>query len=81
MKFLMNQNFVLTENMERKSTNDNLERPAETSVTTSIGHYGFIQEVSNLIKSVDQLTSQNFEFLRGELLKIATVSGNDIGMG
>ena len=31
----MNQNSVLTENMERKSTNDNFERPAETSVTTS----------------------------------------------
>ena len=67
--------------MERKSANDNFERPAETSVATSIGHYGFIQEVSNLVRSVDKLTSQNFEFLRGELLKIARVSGNDIGMG
>ena len=77
----MNQNSVLTENMERKSANDNFERPAETSVATSMGHYGFIQEVSNLVRSVDKLTSQNFEFLRGELLKIATVSGNDIGIG
>ena len=77
----MNQNSVLTENMETKSTNDNFERPAETSVATSMGHYGFIQEVSNLVRSVDKLTSQNFEFLRGELLKIATVSGNDIGIG
>ena len=77
----MNQNSVLTENMERKSANDNFERLAETRVATSMGHYGFIQEVSNLVRSVDQLTSQNFEFLRGELLKIATVSGNDIGMG
>ena len=67
--------------MERKSANDNFERPAETSVATSMGHYGFIQEVSNLVRSVDKLTSQNFEFLRGELLKIARVSGNDIGMG
>ena len=77
----MNQNSVLTENIERKSANDNFERPAETSVATSMGHYGFIQEVSNLVRSVDKLTSQNFEFLRGELLKIARVSGNDIGMG
>ena len=82
----MNQNSVLTENMKRQSTNDNLERPVETSVSTTNGQRSFIrenfvQQVSNLIESVDQLTSQNFELLKGELLKIARVSGNDIGMG
>ena len=82
----MNQNSVLTENMKRQSTNDNLERPVETIVSTtnsqrSFIQESFVQEVLNLIKSVDQLTSQNFELLKGELLKIARVSGNDIGMG
>ena len=78
VKFLMNQNSDLIDKMGRQSTNNNFERPAETSVTTT---NGFIQEVSYLIESVNQLTSHNFELLKGELLKIARVSGNDIGMG
>ena len=72
--------------MKRQSTNDHFEKPGETSVSTTNGQRSFIrenfvQQVSNLIESVDQLTSQNFELLKGELLKIARVSGNDIGMG
>ena len=78
VKFLMNQNSDLIDKMGRQSTNNNFERPAETSVTTT---NGFIQEVSYLIESVNQLTSHNFELLKGELLKIARVSGNDIGKG
>ena len=74
----MNQNSDLIDKMGRQSTNNNFERPAETSVTTT---NGFIQEVSYLIESVNQLTSHNFELLKGELLKIARVSGNDIGKG
>ena len=72
----MDQNTVLTDNMERKPTNANFEQPAVTSPSAVTGQRGFLPEVSHLITSVDRLTSQNFE-----LLKMAKVPGNDIGNG
>ena len=72
----MDQNTVLTDNMERKPTNVNFEQPAVTSLSTITGQRSFLPEVSHLITSVDRLTSQNFE-----LLKMAKVPGNNIGTG
>ena len=49
---------------------------AKTGPSESHGQLIFMPEVSNLITSVNQLMSHNFE-----LLKMAKVPGNDIGMG
>ena len=70
----MDQNTVLTDKVERKSTVGNFEQLAETSLSTINGKRILIPEVSHLITSVDRLTSHNFE-----LLKMAKVPGNDIG--
>ena len=72
----MDQNTVLTDKIERKQTVGNFEQLAETSLSTINGKRILIPEVSHLIKSVDRLTSHNFE-----LLKMAKVPGNDIGTG
>ena len=72
----MDQNSERIENMERYPTNSNTEQLSKNSLTESHGQLIFIPEVSNLITSVNQLTSHNFE-----LLKMAKVPGNDIGMG
>ena len=72
----MDQNTVLTDKVERKSTVGNFELLAETSLSTINGKRILIPEVSHLITSVDRLTSHNFE-----LLKMAKVPGNDIGTG
>ena len=72
----MDQNAVLIENMERKPTNGNFEQPAETSVANANGQRSLLPEVSNLITSVNQLTSHNFE-----LLKMTREPGYNIGMG
>lgn len=76
MKFLMDQNTELVENLGRKPTNGIHEQAAEISLSMTNGQRTFMPDVSNLITSVSQLTSQNFE-----LLKMATISGNDLGMG
>ena len=76
MKFLMNQNSERVENVGRYPTNGNDKYSAKNSLSESHGQLIFIPEVSNLITSVNQLTSHNFE-----LLKMAKVPGNDIGMG
>ena len=72
----MDQNTVLTDNIERKQAVGNLEKTAYTSLPTINGQRILIPEVSHLIKSVDRLTSHNFE-----LLKMAKVPGHDIGTG
>ena len=72
----MEQNTVLTDNMERKLTVGKFEQPAEISLFRTDGQRSLLPEVSNLITSVNQLTSHNFE-----LLKMAKVPGNDIGTG
>ena len=72
----MDRNTVLTDKMESKPTVGNFEQPAETSLSRTDGQRILIPEVSHLITSVDRLTSHNFE-----LLKMAKVPGNDIGMG
>lgn len=71
----MDQNIVLVENMASKPISDNFQQPIENGISTINGQRVLIPEVSNLITSVNQLTSQNFE-----LLKIARIPGNDIGM-
>ena len=76
MKFLMDQNSVLVENMGRKPTASNLEQPSETSHSISNGQRIFLPEFSSLMTSVSQITSQNYE-----LLKMARLPGNEIGMG
>ena len=75
MKFLMDQNSVLVENITSQSTHSNYEQPADR-LSASPGQRILIPEVSNLITSVDRLTSQNFE-----LLKMARIPGNDFGNG
>ena len=72
----MDQNSVLIENMNRQSSNGDSEKSRETSVSTTNGHPRFIEEVSDLIESVDQLNRQNFV-----LMKMARESGNEMGMG
>ena len=72
----MNQNTVLIDKMERVPKNQNDEQAGEISLSTINGQRSLLPEVSHLITSVDRLTSQNFA-----LLKMASVSGNDIGMG
>ena len=72
----MDQNSVLIENMNRQSSNGDFEKSRETSVATTNGHPRFIEEVSDLIESVDQLNRQNFV-----LMKMARESGNEMGMG
>ena len=72
----MDQRSVLVENMERKATEGNFEQPKETGLSTTHGQRILIPEVSNLITSVNQLTSQNFE-----LLKMARLPEKDFGMG
>ena len=72
----MDQNSVLIENMNRQSSNGDFEKSRETSVSTTNGHPRFIEEVSDLIESVDQLNRQNFV-----LMKMARESGNEMGMG
>lgn len=72
----MERNTVLTEKMERKPTVGNFEQTAETSLSRTDGHRSLLPEVSNLITSVDRLTSHNFE-----LLKMAKEPGNHIGSG
>ena len=72
----MDQNIELVENVGRKPTNGIHEQAAEISLSMINGQRTFMPDVSNLITSVSQLTSQNFE-----LLKMARISGNDLGIG
>ena len=72
----MDQNTELVENVGRKPINGIHENAAEISLSMNNGQRTFMPDVSNLITSVSQLTSQNFE-----LLKMARISGNDLGIG
>ena len=72
----MDQNTELVENVGRKRTNGIHEQAAEISLAMTNGQRTFMPDVSNLITSVSQLTSQNFE-----LLKMARIYGNDLGIG
>ena len=75
MKFLMDQNSERVENVGRNTTIGNDKQAAKNSLSESHGQLILMPEVSNLITSVNQLMSHNFE-----LLKMARVPGNDIGM-
>ena len=72
----MNQNSVLVENITSQSTHSNYKQSAKDRLSASHGQRILIPEVSNLITSVDRLTSQNFE-----LLKMARIPENDFGIG
>ena len=74
VKFLMDQNSILTENVPIKSTNGNHEQQAELS--TNINQRGILTpKVSNLITSVNELAIKNFE-----MLKMSRISGNNLGL-
>ena len=64
VKFLMDQNTKMVENMERNPATSIFQLPAETSHSTIHGHRILMPEVANLITSVNQLTSHNFELLK-----------------
>ena len=66
---------VLNENIASKAISSNYQQLVDSSLSTNNGQRVLIPEVSNLITSVNQLTSQNFE-----LLKMARVPGNKIGL-
>ena len=72
----MDQNSELVENVGAKPTNGIREQAAEISFSMTNGQRSFMPDVSNLITSVSQLTSQNFE-----LLKMARIFGSDLGIG
>ena len=75
VKFLMDQNTVLAENVANKPILGNLQS-VENGISTTNSQRVLIPEVTNLITSVNQLTSQNFE-----LLKMARLPEKDFGMG
>ena len=70
----MDRNTELVENMANYPMSGNFQQPVE-SLTTTHGQRVYTPEVSNLISSVDRLTSHNFE-----LLKMAREPGNNIGL-
>ena len=74
VKFLMDQNSVLAENVANKPILGNLQS-VENGISTTNSQRVLIPEVTNLITSVNQLTSQNFE-----LLKMAKEPGYDKGL-
>ena len=71
----MDQNTVLVENMANKPISGNFQHSMENGIPTVNGQQSWKPEVSNLITSVNQLTSQNFE-----LLKMAREPVYDIGL-
>ena len=74
----MDQNSVLTENVAIKPTNGNHEQPVELS--TKNDERGILTpEVSNLITSVNEL-AMNMAIKNFEMLKMARVSGDDLGL-
>ena len=72
VKFLMDQNTVMVDYMTRNSAEGNFQQPLDTSLVTTHGHRILIPEVSDLITSVNQLTSQNFELLK----RVPEITGN-----
>ena len=54
VKFLMEQNSELLENMGRKPTTGNFEQPSETILPTINGQRIFLPDFSNLMASVSQ---------------------------
>ena len=72
VKFRMDQNSLMVDYMARNSAVSNFQQPVETSVSTAKGHRILIPEVSDLITSVNQLTSQNFELLK----RVPEITGN-----
>ena len=68
VKYLMEQNSVMVENMERKSTDGNNGQSAETSLATTTQRI-LTPEMSSLITSVNKLA-----------MKLERESGNNIGM-
>lgn len=71
----MDQNTELVENMAGKPMSGNYQQQKESSLSMANGQRVYTPEFSNLISSVDRLTSHNYE-----LLKMARVPGNNIGL-
>ena len=69
VKYLMEQNSLMVENMEGKSTDRNNEQPAQTSVSTINGQRILTPEMSSLITIANQLA-----------MKLGREPGNDFGM-
>ena len=65
----MEQNSVMVENMERKSTDGINEQPTETSLSTTNSQRILTPEMSSLITSVNELA-----------MKLGRESGNNNGM-
>ena len=72
VKFLMDQHTLMVDYMTRNSAEGNFQQPLDNSLVTSHGHRSLIPEVSNLITSVNQLTSHNFELLK----RVPEITGN-----
>ena len=72
VKFLMDQNTVMVEYMAKNQAVRNFHQPAENSLSPTKGHRILIPEVSDLITSVNQLTSHNFELLK----RVPEITGN-----
>ena len=60
----MDQKNVLVENMASGLTPSNYQHPVENSLSRAQDHRSLMPEVSNLITSINQLTSHNFELLK-----------------
>ena len=71
----MEQNSVMVENMERKTTDGNKEQPAETSLSTTDDQRILTPEFSSLIASFNEIATKNFE----TGLKLGRKPGNDFG--
>ena len=69
VKYLMEQNSVMVENIGRKSTDGINQQPIDTSVSTINGQRILTPEISSLITSVNELA-----------MKLGRESGNNIGM-
>ena len=64
VKYLMEQNSIMVEKMEEKSTNGIYERPAETSLSTTLGQRFLTQEMSSLRTIVHELPVKIYEMLQ-----------------
>ena len=72
----MEQNSVMVENMEGKSTGGINEQPAKTSLSTTNGQRILTPEFSSLIASFNEIATKNFE----TWLKLGREPVNEIGM-
>ena len=64
VKFLMDQNTLMVDYMAKNPAVGKFQHPVVISLATTQGHRILIPEVSDLITSLNQLTSHNFELLK-----------------